>query len=356
MELVRKVDKKFWDRKKVFITGHTGFKGSWMSLWLKKLGAEVKGYSLKPVLRNNIFDQTNLKNEIHSDIGDIRNYEMLKNSICSFNPEIIIHMAAQPLVIESYNDPINTYSTNVMGTLNLLNICRDVESIKSILVITTDKVYKNLNIDYSYKETDRLGGYDPYSSSKAACEILVSSFRKSFFDNNSLPNVGSVRAGNVIGGGDWSDNRLFPDIIRANFENKNLKIRNPNSTRPWQHVLEPLCGYLLLIENMHIDSNFSDSWNFGPLESDCKSVEWILKYLKQTSLKKLDWEFCSNELIHESKELKLDISKSKNLINWKPKFCLEDAIDLTIDWYEKFYKNEKMKSVCINQIEFYESR
>ena len=355
MELMRKVDKKFWNRKKIFLTGHTGFKGGWLSLWLKRLGAEVKGYSLEPTIKNNFFEQIDLKNEIISEIGDIRSYEKLMNSVKDFEPDIVIHMAAQPLVIESYKDPVNTYSSNVMGTLNLLNICRYIESIKSILVITTDKVYENKNIDYSYKETDRLGGHDPYSSSKAACEILISSFRKSFYNNKKMANLASVRAGNVIGGGDWSENRLFPDIVRSNFENKNLIIRNPNSTRPWQHVLEPLSGYLLLIEDMYISSDYSDSWNFGPRESDCKSVEWILKYLKKTSLKELDWKLISQDFLHESNELKLDINKSKKLINWSPKFSLTDAIDLTIDWYKKYYKSQNMKSVSIDQIEYYDS-
>ena len=248
---------------------------------VKESRVQVKGYSLNPLEKNNLFEIANVSKNMISEIGDIRNLSQLRKSIDSFEPEIVFHLAAQPIVRLSYKEPIETYSTNVMGTLNLLECSRKCRSVKSIVCITTDKCYENKELDIGYKETDPMGGHDPYSSSKGCCEILISSYRKSYFNKSDSPALASVRAGNVIGGGDWSSDRLIPDVIDAFMNNKkSVMIRNPKSIRPWQHVLEPLSGYLYLAENLHLSKNkFSEAWNFGPEYSDCKSVDWILNKL-----------------------------------------------------------------------------
>jgi CDP-glucose 4,6-dehydratase len=338
------IDPIFWKNKKVFLTGHTGFKGSWMSLLLQHLGAKVKGYSLSPNTNPSLFKIASVSDEMISEIGDIRDLSSLKNSISLFEPEVVIHMAAQPLVRKSYSDPIETYSTNVMGTLNLLESCRFSKSVKYIVVITTDKCYENKEWDWGYRENEPMGGYDPYSSSKGCCELLVSSYRRSYFNELNKPFLATVRAGNVIGGGDWSEDRLIPDILKSFQNSNNTIIRNPNAIRPWQHVLEPLCAYLLLIQKMSINGKeFSEAWNFGPNDNDCKSVKWIVEKIIQFWGDNLNWNLDENFNPHEAKFLKLDISKAKNRLGWYPKLDLESSLKNIVSWHKSWIEGENMK-------------
>lgn len=327
--------------KKVLITGHSGFKGSWLSYWLKEIGAEVFGYSLKPITIPNHFDL--LKSDLKSSYNNICDLNRFKKFINETNPEIIFHLAAQPLVRQSYIDPIETYQTNVIGTANLLESIKNNQFVKAVIVITTDKCYKNLNQSQGYKESDVLGGYDPYSSSKACVELLVSSFRDSFFNPNEYGNkhqvlISTARAGNVIGGGDWSENRLIPDLIKNAFSGKTTKIRFPNSTRPWQHVLDPLMGYLMLGEKLlKGETQFAEAWNFGPEEFDVLSVKELAMKSKK-SWNKIDFEIQNNQNeLHEANLLSLNIDKAKIILGWKPKWNSSVAIEKTIEWYEKFY-------------------
>ena len=334
------VNSKFWKNKKVFITGHTGFKGSWLSLWLNSLGAIVKGYSLNPNSQTNLFDILNLNNLIMSEINDINDYDTLFESVSSFSPEIVFHMAAQPLVLESYQNPILTYQTNVMGTANLLNISKDIHSLKSLIIISSDKCYENNEKGLAFNEDWPMGGDDPYSSSKACTEILVSSFRKSFFDTNKI-GLASARAGNVIGGGDWSSNRLIPDILNSVENKSTLKIRNISSSRPWQHVLEPLSGYIKLAEELYKCPNeFSEGWNFGPKPNDIKTVEFILTYLK-VHIPEIKWKIDEEKIYHESQHLSLDITKANKKLNWNPTWNVEQAIAKILEWQLSWHKNKK---------------
>lgn len=329
--------------KKVLITGHTGFKGSWLSYWLKEVGAEVFGYSLNSKNEPNHFDI--LKSDIKSCYNNICDLKSLKKFINETNPEIIFHLAAQPLVRQSYIDPIETYQTNVIGTANLLESIKNNKFVKAVIVITTDKCYKNLNQSQGYKESDVLGGYDPYSSSKACVELLVSSFRDSFFNLKEYGNkhqvlISTARAGNVIGGGDWSEDRLIPDLVKNAFSGKTTKIRFPKSTRPWQHVLDPLMGYLMLGEKLlNGETQFAEAWNFGPEEHDTLSVNELAMKSKE-SWDKIDFQAQNNQNeLHEANLLSLNIDKAKTLLGWKPKWNSSLAIQKTIEWYEKFYNS-----------------
>ena len=329
--------------KKVLITGHTGFKGSWLTYWLKEIGAEVFGYSLKPKTIPNHFDL--LISDLKSSFNNICDLKRLKKFVNETNPEIIFHLAAQPLVRQSYIDPIETYQTNVIGTANLLESIKNNQFVKAVIVITTDKCYKNLNQSQGYKESDVLGGYDPYSSSKACVELLVSSFRDSFFNPKEYGNkhqvlVATARAGNVIGGGDWSEDRLIPDLVKNAISNKITKIRYPNATRPWQHVLDPLMGYLMLGEKLlKGETQFAQAWNFGPKEFDILTVKELA--LKSQKLwNKIEFEVQNNHNeLHEATFLSLNIDKATTLLGWKPKWNSSEAIKKTIEWYEKFYNS-----------------
>ena len=268
-----KVDSSFWKGKKVFLTGHTGFKGSWLSLWLQDMGALVKGYSLDVNTKPALFTQANVAADMESEIGDIRNLDQLIKSMVSFSPDILIHMAAQPLVRLSYQEPVNTYTTNVIGTVNVFEAARKCPNLKAIVSVTTDKCYENKEWEWGYRENEAMGGYDPYSSSKGCAELVTSAYRRSFFSSEDSASLASARAGNVIGGGDWAEDRLIPDILRAFEKSKPVVIRNPLSTRPWQHVLEPLSGYLVLAQELFLNGdNFAEGWNFGPKDEDCKPV------------------------------------------------------------------------------------
>ena len=325
----------YYKGKRVFITGHTGFKGSWLSCILDSVGAVVTGFSLEPNTNPSLFKSISFSNKFNSIIGDIRDKEYFKNSIQNSNPEFIFHLAAQPIVIESYHNPRDTFDINFTGTLNLLEILKEINLPAQVVFVTTDKVYENLEVGVPFKEIDKLGGKDPYSASKSASEILISSYNQSFFNDLDI-NIATARAGNVIGGGDWSKYRLIPDIIKSKKENKPLYIRNFKAIRPWQHVLEPLFGYLILgIKLLENPSNFSSSWNFGPEIEDDLTVEDILIIGK--NLKMIGNVVFEESLLTEAQSLKLNISKSKKELKFKPIWNAEKAIEITFGWYKNFY-------------------
>ena len=340
----------FWKNKNVFVTGHTGFKGSWLSIWLEYMGANVTGYSLKPKSSSCLFYKSDIGNRITSIYGDILNYKKLFKSIDHAKPEIFFHLAAQPLVSIGYKNPLKTFNTNIIGTVNVLEILKQSESIKSIIVVTSDKVYKNTNNFKGYNENNTIGGFDPYSSSKSCCELISETYRKSFFVKKNI-GLATARAGNVIGGGDYSKDRLIPDIIKSIRKKKNLQIRDKNNIRPWQFVLEALCGYLVLAQSLHKNIGLSDSWNFGPKSTDCKKVEWIVKKFR----KKFDFQFSylAENSMHETKLLKLDISKSKRKLNWQPIISINKAVNYTSEWYEKKLKGSNEYEISLEQIKSY---
>ncbi len=339
----------FYKNKRIFITGHTGFKGSWLTLWLINLGAEVIGYSLEPPTKPSLFEVLNIKENIVNIIGDIRDERKLKKVFKEYKPEIVFHLAAQSLVGFSYKEPKITYETNVIGTLNLLEAVRETQSVRVVIVVTSDKCYENKEWFYGYREIDPLGGYDPYSSSKACVEILVSSYRRSF----GLP-LATCRAGNVIGGGDWQVDRLIPDCVKALSKGESIKIRNPEAIRPWQHVFEPLSGYLLLAMRMWEEPiEYSEAWNFGPFEKDLATVrEVVEKVIDLWGEGK--YEVIEDKYYHEAGILRLDISKTMLKLGWKPKWNLDTALKKTIDWYKCFYKQrENIKKLSLKQLEEY---
>ncbi len=349
------INPKFWKGRSVFITGHTGFKGGWLALWLTEMGAKVYGYSLEAPTSPSFFDAVNLKNKIQNSAkGDIRNLSSLRNSIQEAKPSVIFHMAAQPLVRKSYQDPVETFMTNLIGTINVYESVRKTNAVEAIVNITTDKCYENQEQDRPYYEDDRLGGYDPYSSSKACSEIASSAYRNSFLSEIGVK-LASVRAGNVIGGGDWASDRLIPDFFRS-IENKEiLCVRSPNAIRPWQHVLDPLLGYIILAEKLVTKGdNFAEPWNFGPDQSGAKTVSWVLdRFSKKFS--SAEWQVENTKQPHESNILKLDISKAKTKLGWKPRWSIETAIDNTIIWYQAFKENANMYEFSTNQIKHFQN-
>ena len=346
------IDKQFWSGKRVFLTGHTGFKGSWMSLWLHSLGAIIKGYSLEPNTFPSLFNEAKVNEIIDSNIGDIRNLVNLQKSLIQFDPDILIHMAAQPLVRYSYDKPIETYEVNVIGTAKVLEAALSCNKLKAIINITTDKCYENEESDKKYMEDDPLGGFDPYSSSKACSEIISSAYYRSFFQNKKV-GLATARSGNVIGGGDWAQDRLIPDILRSFQEKKSVIVRSPKSIRPWQHVLEPISGYLTLAQKLYCEpEKFSEGWNFGPNEEDAKSVEWILNkmILKWPNA---TWKLDKNYSPHEANFLKLDIEKAKSRLCWLPAWNIEYSIDKSIEWHQAWLNKQNMQDFCVNQINQY---
>lgn len=343
--------------KTVLITGHTGFKGSWLSIWLNELGSNVIGYALEPYTPKDNFVLTGLESKITHIIGDVRDYQNLFDLFKEYKPEFVFHLAAQPLVRESYIDPKGTYDVNIGGTVNLLESCRITKSVKVIVNVTTDKCYENKEWIWGYRENDRLGGYDPYSSSKAGSEIVTQAYRNSFFHperiNDHGKSLSSARSGNVIGGGDWRTDRLVPDCIRALEKNEPIIIRNPNAFRPWQQVLEPLYGYLLLASKM-VDEpgKYCEAWNFGPEEKSLKSVGEVADLIVENWGKGF-WESHLDENApHEAHTLRLDINKARTLLGWKPVWSIEKAIRVTVDWY-KNHKVKDMYEFCEKQIESY---
>lgn len=346
----------FWNGKKVLITGHTGFKGSWLAFWLKMLSADVCGYALAPESQPNLFENLELENKIRSIIGEIRDLPHFEKTIQSFQPEIVFHLAAQSLVRKSYRKPIDTYTINVIGTINILEAIRKTDSVKSVVVITTDKVYENKEWHWAYRETERLGGFDPYSNSKACAELAVSAYRNSFFGESDCL-IATARAGNVIGGGDWSEDRLLPDVFRSLVFGEKLEIRNPDSIRPWQHALEPLDGYMKLAEKLYAgQKDFAEAWNFGPAEEGSKPVGWILEEIKRVWNEPVNWEITGEKQPHEARLLKLDSAKAKNELKWSPKLSLDEAVTLTAEWYCGFKDKQDLIKLTTNQINFYQNK
>ena len=349
-----KVDSSFWKGKKVYLTGHTGFKGSWLSLWLQNTGALVKGYSLDVNTNPALFIEANVAAEMESEIGDIRNLEKLTKSMVSFSPDILIHMAAQPLVRLSYQEPVDTYTTNVIGTVNVLEAARKCSNLKAIVSVTTDKCYENKEWEWGYRENEAMGGHDPYSSSKGCAELVTSAYRSSFFSSEDTASLASARAGNVIGGGDWAEDRLIPDILNAFEKSEPVVIRNPLSTRPWQHVLEPLSGYLVLAQELYINGDeFAEGWNFGPNDEDCKPVNWILDRMVTYWGNDASWSLDKNNNPHEAGFLKLDCSKASNRLKWKPKWNLQLTLKSIVDWHQLYINGGDLKKQCLKGINIY---
>lgn len=348
----KKLNPSFWDGKRVLITGHTGFKGSWLSIWLNSMGAVLRGAALEPATAPSMFKIANIENIIDSCILDIRDLKNVRECIAAFQPEIIFHMAAQPLVRLSYEQPLETYETNVMGTLNVLEAARSVGCVRSIVNITTDKCYENREWEWGYRENEPMGGHDPYSSSKGCVEIASESYRRSFLNTQGIA-MATARAGNVIGGGDWSLHRLLPDILRSIEANKPVVVRNPNSIRPWQHVLEPLSGYLILAENLHGERGleFSEGWNFGPIDQDARPVQWIVEKVCNDWSPEATWRIESGDHPHEASFLKLDISKARQRLNWSPRWNLEVALEKTIAWQRAWNNGDDMFGVSLEQID-----
>lgn len=344
--------KNFYKGKKVLITGHTGFKGSWMSFLLHQLGADVIGIALEPNTKPALFNILNLSYKIDSRIIDIRDLESMKRVFEEVKPDIVIHMAAQPLVIDSYKYPVYTYDVNVMGTVNICECVRLTKSVKSFINVTTDKVYQNNEWYYGYRENDRLNGYDPYSNSKSCSELITDSYTNSFFYNMDLA-VSRCRAGNVIGGGDFSDNRIIPDCVKYTVNNETIKVRNPNSTRPYQHVLEPVTFYLYLAMLQYIDSNYEGCYNIGPNESDCVTTGQIVKLFCDIWQDNAKWEATDYNGPHEANFLKLDCSLIKSKLHWKPIWTVSQAIQKTVEWSKAYYQNENIEEVTKKQIEDY---
>jgi CDP-glucose 4,6-dehydratase len=351
----------FYNNKKVFLTGHTGFKGSWLSLWLSSLGAKVTGYALTPPTQPSLYELCSMDSLVTSVIGDVRNLDNLTKIMTDAQPELVIHMAAQPLVRDSYKIPVETYAINVMGTVHLLEAVRKCPSVKAVVIVTTDKCYENKEWPWGYRENEPMGGYDPYSNSKGCSELVTSAYRSSFFNikdfgKTHTVSLASARAGNVIGGGDWAADRLIPDIIRSFLNNEKVLIRSPHAIRPWQHVLEPLSGYLLLAKKLFEDGpKYAEGWNFGPDDNDAKPVSWIVEKICERWGNGASYEIDRNPQPHEASYLKLDCSKAKSLLGWAPRWNLERALEEIIGWTKVYAQGASVKDTMLRQIESYSS-
>lgn len=347
-----------WKGKRVFLTGHTGFKGSWLSAWLDALGARVTGYALKPPTNPSLFELCRLDRHMRSVIGDVRDAGKLKRALLAARPEVVIHMAAQPLVRESYKNPAETYETNVMGAVNLLEAVRACRGVRAVVNVTTDKCYENREQNRAFREGEPMGGYDPYSSSKGCSELITAAYRASFFNQKDFKRHGvalaSARAGNVIGGGDWAADRLIPDIIRAALRGDKVRIRSPRAIRPWQHVLEPLSGYLLLAEKLYKHGpKFASGWNFGPDAGDAKDVEWIVKRMFGRWPEAPGYAIDKGRHPHEAHFLRLDSGKARRELGWAPRWRVGAAVDKIIEWTRAYQAGADMRRVCLEQISEY---
>jgi CDP-glucose 4,6-dehydratase len=342
----------FWRGKRVLLTGHTGFKGSWLSLWLASRGARVAGYALEPPTAPSVFELAGVGQDVDDIRGDVRDADAVRNAIAQHRPDVVFHLAAQPLVRHSYDAPIETYAVNVMGTAHVLEACRRTGSVRVAVVITTDKVYENAEWLWGYRENDRLGGHDPYSNSKACAELVTAAYRDSFFANGTA--VATARAGNVIGGGDWARDRLVPDAMKAFAEGRTLRIRNPQAVRPWQHVLEPLAGYLMLAERLWDDRSFAGAWNFGPSDDDARPVAQVVERLAALWGANAAVELEQGEKRHEAQLLKLDSSKARTSLQWKPRLDLDTALERVVEWYRLHASGGDVRALTLAQIDSYE--
>lgn len=343
----------FWHGKKVFLTGHTGFKGSWLSLWLQQMGAHVTGYALPPETSPNLFTIADVARGMESIFGNILDVPTLTTAIQKSQPDIVLHLAAQPLVRLSYEEPVQTFATNVMGTINVLEATRSQKSIRSIVVVTTDKCYENREWVWGYRETEAMGGHDPYSASKGCAELVTAAYRNSFLSSQGV-GLASARAGNVIGGGDWAKDRLVPDILNAINQKTNMLIRNPQSTRPWQHVLEPLAGYLVLAEKLFNDpAHFASAWNFGPAGNDVRPVQWIVDRLAEYCQTDLTCEQMPGNHPHEAHFLSLDSTKARTYLQWEPRWTLDQALEKIADWHQAYCNQQDMRMKTLEQIADY---
>ena len=344
---------EFWRGKRILLTGHTGFKGGWLALWLRRMGAEILGYSLPAPTQPSLFETARISESVEGVIGDIRDLPRLHSAFREFSPEIVFHLAAQPLVRVSYDAPVETFSTNVLGTVHVLEAIRQTNSVRSAVIVTSDKCYANQESARGYRENDSLGGHDPYSNSKACAEMVVESYRRSFFSDSGATAVASARAGNVIGGGDWAADRLIPDLVRAAVAGTPVVLRNPKSIRPWQHVLEPLSGYLMLAQRLwEAPSRYAEAWNFGPRDDDAMSVEDIVALAAQAWGDGMTWVLESRPQPHESRVLRLDCAKARG-IGWQPLLGIAQAVDWTIEWYRAWSGRGDMKDLSLEQITRY---
>ena len=352
-------DPSFWAGKRVFLTGHTGFKGSWLAIWLQAMGARVGGFALAPATNPTLFDVARVADGMDSTLGDIRDLEAVRASMTAFDPEIVIHMAAQPLVRESYRDPVGTYATNVMGTVHVLEAARALAArggprLRAIVCVTTDKCYENREWVWGYREDEPMGGHDPYSNSKGCAELVSAAYRSSFFNGPDVAALATARAGNVIGGGDWAEDRLIPDILRAFDAGRPVPIRNPVSTRPWQHVIEPLAGYLDLAEALWTDGPaHAEGWNFGPRDEDARPVRTIVERMAELWGEGADWSVDAGPHPHEARYLKLDISKARARLGWQPRWTLEDALGRIVVWHKAWAAGADMRAHCLADIHDY---
>jgi len=350
----------FWNGRRVLLTGHTGFKGSWLSLWLQSMGAQVVGYALAPPTHPSLFEVAKVGQGMTSVIGDVRDLAKLQAAFAEHQPEIVIHMAAQPLVRYSYQNPVETYSTNVMGTVHLLEAVRHTPGVKAVVNITTDKCYENREWVWGYRENEPMGGFDPYSNSKGCAELVSAAYRSSFFNADTYAQHGvataTVRAGNVIGGGDWAQDRLIPDILAAFEQGRKVDIRNPHAIRPWQHVMEPLRGYLTLAEKLFEHGpSFGEGWNFGPNDEDAKPVGWVVEQMAALWGTEAQWQVDTDEHPHEAHYLKLDISKARSRLNWHPALRLQDALALIIYWSKQRAAGADMRQLTLSQLQAYQA-
>lgn len=353
-------NKNFWQDKRVFMTGHTGFKGAWLALWLESLGAKVIGYSLNPPSEINMFEVANVGKNMHSIFGDVRDAEHLEQSLLAAEADVVFHLAAQSLVLQSYQQPVETFSTNVMGTVNILEAVRKSKTVKSVVIVTSDKCYDNKEWHWGYRENDAMGGFDPYSSSKGCAELVTSSYRNSFFNPDKYHEhgiaVATARAGNVIGGGDWAEDRLIPDVVNAFIKQEPVKLRNPASIRPWQHILEPLGAYMLLAERLFVHGkSYAEAWNFGPNETDTKSAGWLVDRFA------LHWKQEASSMLHQDADaeheavyLRLDCSKAHSKLGWYPIWSIDDAVASVTSWYQAYIQQEDMRAFSLKQIKQYE--
>jgi CDP-glucose 4,6-dehydratase len=348
------LDPAFWRGRRVLLTGHTGFKGAWLTLWLHALGADVTGLSVGVPTQPSLFELARLDELVRDIRADIRDHDAVRDAVASVEPEVVIHMAAQALVRRSFSEPRETYETNVMGTVNVLDALRGCPTVRVIVNVTSDKCYENREWEWGYREDEPMGGHDPYSSSKGCAELLTAAFRRSFFSAPDGPRLASARAGNVIGGGDWGEDRLLPDIMRAALAGEVVRVRNPNSIRPWQHVLNPLSGYLMLARALWDEPAHASGWNFGPAEEDARPVGWIVGRVSELWPQELRSSVDDGPHPHEARYLKLDSSRARARLGWRPPLGLETTLEATVAWYGELRAGADMRAVTLGQIETFQ--